>query len=34
MDFIYFSLGLVCGLAVWGVALFCHRIQPSHGERP
>ena len=33
MDFIYFGLGLVCGLAVWGLALICHRVQPTGGGR-
>lgn len=33
MDFTYLGLGLLCGLAVWGLALVCHRVQPSGGGR-
>jgi len=33
MDLIYFSLGLACGLVVWGLALVCQRLQPTGGGR-
>lgn len=34
MDFIYFGLAAACGLLVWGLALVCHRLQPTGGGRP
>lgn len=33
MDFNYIGLAVACGLAVWGLALICHRLQPESGER-
>lgn len=29
MDFIYLGLSLLCGAAVWALALVCHRLQPT-----
>lgn len=26
MDFIYLGLAAACGLAIWGLALFCHHL--------
>jgi hypothetical protein len=34
MDFICLALAAACGLATWGLALVCRRLQPDHGRRP
>lgn len=33
MDFIYLGLAAACGLVIWGLALVCHRLQPTEGRR-
>lgn len=33
MDFIYLGLASSCGLAIWGLALVCQRLQRSNRER-
>ena len=33
MDFIYLGLAAACGLAIWGLALACQRLQPTDGRR-
>ena len=33
MDFIYLGLAALCGLAIWGLALVCRRLQPTGGGR-
>jgi hypothetical protein len=31
MDLNYICLALACGLAIWGLAWVCHRLQPTIG---
>lgn len=33
MDFIYLSLAAACGLAIWGLARVCRRLQSTEGRR-
>jgi hypothetical protein len=33
MDFIYLGLAAACGLAIWGLACWCQRLQPTVGRR-
>lgn len=33
MDFIYLGLAAVSGLAIWGLACLCQRLQPTGGGR-
>lgn len=33
MDFIYLGLAAACGLAIWGLAWVCQRLQTTGGGR-
>ena len=34
MDVIYLGLATACGLAIWGLALFCHHLHESDACLP